>query len=74
MVQPGEQCRWSLSELGSGTVVSADVPVQASGISLVVPGITGVTVVATGTYFALALRSDCSVWTWGSNGRCLPGP
>ncbi|MGD9958429.1 PKD domain-containing protein [Nocardioides sp.] len=32
-----------------------------------VPGLSGVTAVATGHYHSLALRDDGSIWTWGLN-------
>lgn len=38
------------------------VPVQVSGL-------TGVTALASGAYHGLALRSDGTVWAWGSNGQ-----
>ena len=48
-------------ELGNGTTYFAQpAPVQ-------VPGLTGVTQIAAGDFFNLALRSDGTVWAWGDN-------
>ncbi len=51
----------SYGQLGNGTTsVSSINPVQ-------VVGLDGVTAVAAGTFFSLALKSDRTVWAWGSN-------
>jgi len=48
-------------ELGNGTTADTQpTPVQ-------VRGLTGVTKIAAGGHFALALRSDGTVWAWGYN-------
>jgi alpha-tubulin suppressor-like RCC1 family protein len=48
-------------QLGNGTTsVAQPTPVQ-------VIGLTGVTRIAEGTDFSLALRSDGTVWAWGGN-------
>jgi Regulator of chromosome condensation (RCC1) repeat len=45
-------------QLGNGSTVNSDVPLQ-------VPGLTGVTEIAAGGEFSLALTSAGSVWAWG---------
>jgi alpha-tubulin suppressor-like RCC1 family protein len=48
-------------QLGNGTTSTAQVtPVQVSGL-------TGVTKIAAGGNFSLALRSNGTVWAWGDN-------
>jgi alpha-tubulin suppressor-like RCC1 family protein len=48
-------------QLGDGTITgSGDTPVQVSGL-------TGITQIAAGGLFSLALRSDGTVWAWGDN-------
>lgn len=50
-------------ELGTGeTADHVCAPTQ-------VPGLTGITAIATGFGHVLALKSDGTVWSWGSNGR-----
>jgi alpha-tubulin suppressor-like RCC1 family protein len=48
-------------QLGNGTNTDSDVPVLVSGLS------SGVTAIADGRDFSLALKSDGSVWGWGNN-------
>ncbi|WP_368667433.1 RCC1 domain-containing protein, partial [Corallococcus sp. AB030] len=46
--------------LGDGTTTDRLTPVQ-------VPGMTGVTALATGPFHTLALKQDGTVWAWGNN-------
>jgi len=47
-------------QLGDGTGADSPVPVQAQGL-------TGVTAIACGGYYSLAVGSGGTVWTWGDN-------
>jgi alpha-tubulin suppressor-like RCC1 family protein len=46
--------------LGDGTTTDRSAPIQVAGL-------TGITQVAAGEEFSLALRSDGTVWAWGKN-------
>jgi alpha-tubulin suppressor-like RCC1 family protein len=52
--------------LGDGTTTERDVPIQVTG-----PGglgyLTGITAIAAGQWFCLALKSDGTLWAWGKN-------
>ncbi len=49
-------------QLGLGTIGGSDVTSPEQ-----VPGLDGVTAVAAGMYYTLALEDDGTVWAWGSN-------
>ncbi len=60
----GNALAWGFNaygQLGNGTTTGSSVPVQ------VFPGLSGVVGVAGGFYHSLAVKSDGTVWTWGSN-------
>jgi alpha-tubulin suppressor-like RCC1 family protein len=48
--------------LGDGTLISRSSPVSVVG------GFTDWCQVSAGTGFSLGLRSNCTIWAWGSNG------
>jgi RHS repeat-associated protein len=48
-------------ELGDNTTTNRLAPVQVSG------GLTGVVAIAAGDYHGLAVKSDGTLWAWGSN-------
>jgi alpha-tubulin suppressor-like RCC1 family protein len=50
----------SNGQLGDGTTIQSDAPVQAGGIS-------GITAVAAGNQYTAALKVDNTVWAWGNN-------
>ncbi len=50
-------------QLGDGTTTQRNTPVQVSTST----GLTDVTAIASGYYSGYALKSDGTVWAWGSN-------
>jgi alpha-tubulin suppressor-like RCC1 family protein len=54
-----------LGQLGDGTVIQRNAPVQAG---LLLGNGTGWTAVAAGADHAVALKADGTLWTWGGNG------
>jgi alpha-tubulin suppressor-like RCC1 family protein len=56
----GDDASGELGDDHGDTLGYSDTPVQVAGL-------TGVTQVAAGTNFDLALRSDGTVWAWGQN-------
>jgi alpha-tubulin suppressor-like RCC1 family protein len=55
-----------IGELGNGWT-SGPAGYGMSAVPVPVVGLTGVTAIAAGQSFALALRNDGTVWSWGSN-------
>src|SRR4051812_45371552 len=61
--QPGTPMGWGFNyygELGDGTTSRRTTPVQVANLA-------NVTVLATGSYFSVALKNDGTVWAWGQN-------
>jgi alpha-tubulin suppressor-like RCC1 family protein len=62
-ISPGAPWAWgsnTYGQLGDNTTVDKLTPVAVSGL-------TGVTAIAGGQNFSLALKSDGTAWAWGSN-------
>ena len=53
-------------QLGDGTTIHRNLPVQVIGLS-------GVVAISAGSYHAVAVKSDGTVWTWGTN-SVMNGP
>lgn len=69
-IQDGAAWAWggnAYGELGDGTTIDRASPGQVTGL-------TGVTAVSGGGFYALALASDGSVWGWGRNDYGQTGP
>src|SRR5215213_4803659 len=50
----------NFGQLGNGTNTDSNVPVQVSIL-------TGITAIAGGNSYSLALKGDGTVWVWGAN-------
>jgi alpha-tubulin suppressor-like RCC1 family protein len=55
-------------QLGDGTLVSKSVPVKVVNKTDGLP-LGGITAIAAGGDFSLALKSDGTVWAWGNNSK-----
>jgi alpha-tubulin suppressor-like RCC1 family protein len=62
----GNNFRGQLGDGTSGSGTNKNTPVQASGL-------TDVVAVAAGSNHSLAVKSDGTVWTWGSNSQGMLG-
>ena len=49
-------------QLGDGTIISKNAPVQVSSL-------TGIIAIAGGEYHSLAIKNDGTVWAWGKNSK-----
>jgi alpha-tubulin suppressor-like RCC1 family protein len=56
----------SNGELGNNNTVSTSIPVQVRG-SDNIGFLTGISAIAAGQQFSLALKNDGTVWAWGEN-------
>jgi alpha-tubulin suppressor-like RCC1 family protein len=63
----------SYGELGDENTDPTNVPVQVHDPSDPTKYLTGVTAIAAGDYYSLALKSDGTVWAWGNNSYGLLG-
>ena len=67
LLSDGTVAAWGTNlhgQLGNGTTTSNN---SANSPPTIVAGLTGVTGIAAGRYFSLALKSDGTVWAWGFN-------
>jgi alpha-tubulin suppressor-like RCC1 family protein len=65
----GNVWAWGLNssgQLGNDTLVNQNIPVRVLTADGVTP-LSGVSAIAAGGAFSLALKSDGTVWAWGSN-------
>jgi alpha-tubulin suppressor-like RCC1 family protein len=58
---------WAWGSDAEGQLGNGSVSVPPVTVPVQVAGLTGVTQIAAGHYFSLALTSDGSVWAWGDN-------
>jgi alpha-tubulin suppressor-like RCC1 family protein len=58
---------WAWGSDAEGQLGNGSVSVPPVTVPVPVAGLTGVTQIAAGHYFSLALTSDGSVWAWGDN-------
>ncbi len=64
---------WTWGDNGNGNLGYGSYDDFSHPVPVQVPGLSSITAIASGTWYFMALKSDGTVWTWGTNNSGVLG-